>query len=66
MSEKDRIIEVILEIEVAMFLTVNPEPTSSCQEYPESFNLHRRAQFSAGLRDAGKLPRGPPRGPGDR
>lgn len=46
MNEKDRIIELILEIELAMFLTVNPEPTSSCQEYPESFNLHRRAQFT--------------------
>lgn len=45
MSEKDRIIEAILEIELAMFLTVNPQPTSSCQEYPESFKLHRRAQF---------------------
>jgi hypothetical protein len=29
-----------------MFLTVNPQPTSSCQQYPESFKLHRRAQFS--------------------
>jgi hypothetical protein len=46
MSEKDRIIDAILEIELAMFLTVNPQPTSSCQEYPESFKLHRRAQFA--------------------
>lgn len=45
MSEKDRIIDAILEIELVMFLTVNPQPTSSCQEYPESFKLHRRAQF---------------------
>ena len=45
MSEKDRIIEAILEIELEMFLTVNPQQTSSCQEYPESFKLHRRAQF---------------------
>jgi hypothetical protein len=45
MSEKDRIIEAILEIELQMFLTVNPLQTSSCQEYPESFKLHRHAQF---------------------
>lgn len=46
MSEKDRIVEAILKIELAMFLTVNPQQTSGCQEYPESFKLHRRAQFS--------------------
>lgn len=45
MNEKDRIIDAILEIELQMFLTVNPQPTSSCQGYPESFKLHRRAQF---------------------
>jgi hypothetical protein len=46
MTEKDRIINAILEIELEMFLTVNPTPTNSCQEYPESFKLHRRAQFA--------------------
>ncbi len=46
MSEKERIIDAILEIELAMFLTVNPQQTNSCQEYPESFKLHRRAQFA--------------------
>lgn len=45
MTEKDRIIEAILEIEFRMFLTVNPMQTSGCQEHPESFKLHRRAQF---------------------
>ena len=66
MNEKDRIIELILEIELDMFLTVNPEPTSSCQEYPESFNLHRRAQFTPwSLVTLEKLPRGPPRGSGN-
>jgi hypothetical protein len=45
MTEKDRIIDAILEIELQMFLTVNPLQTSGCQEYPESFKLHRRAQF---------------------
>ena len=46
MSEEERIIEAIVAIELAMFLTVNPCQTSGCQEYPESFKLHRRAQFS--------------------
>lgn len=46
MTEKDRIIEAILEIELQMFLTVNPERTSGCQKHPESFKLHRRAQFA--------------------
>ena len=45
MSEKDHMIDAILEIELRMFLTVNPLQTSGCQEYPESFKLHRRAQF---------------------
>jgi hypothetical protein len=46
MTEKDKIIDAILEIELRMFLTVNPVQTSGCQEYPESFKLHRRAQFA--------------------
>jgi hypothetical protein len=46
MIEKERVIDAILEIELAMFLTVNPQKTSSCQESPESFRLHRSAQFS--------------------
>ena len=46
MIEKERVIDAIVEIEMVMFLTVNSQKTSSCQEYPESFRLHRRAQFS--------------------
>jgi hypothetical protein len=46
MAEKDNIIDAILEIELQMFLTVNPQQTSGCQEHPESFKLHRRAQFA--------------------
>ncbi len=45
MTEKDKLIDAILEIELRMFLTANPMQTSGCQEYPESFKLHRRAQF---------------------
>ena len=46
MNERERIIEAILEIELAMFLTVNPQKTSCCQEDQEGFSLHRRAQFA--------------------
>jgi hypothetical protein len=46
MMEKNRTIEKILDIELAMFLSVNSEQTSGCQDHPESFKLHRRAQFS--------------------
>jgi hypothetical protein len=46
MMEKDRTIAKILDIELAMFLSVNSEQTSGCQNHPESFKLHRRAQFS--------------------
>lgn len=47
MSEKERLIEAILKIELRMFLTVNPVRTSACQEDPDGFRLHRRAQFLA-------------------
>lgn len=46
MEKRDHIIEAILEIELAMFLTVNSRKTSGCQDYPEEFKLHRRAQFA--------------------
>ena len=40
------IIERILARELKMFLSVPSVRKSSCQDYPESFKLHRRAQFS--------------------
>lgn len=46
MNKRDHVIETILAIELEMFLTVNSRKTSGCQEYPESFKLHRRAQFA--------------------
>jgi hypothetical protein len=46
MMDKNRTIEEILDIELAMFLSVNSEQTSGCQDHPESFKLHRRVQFS--------------------
>ena len=45
MDIKDKLISNILDIEVNMFLTVTTKQKSSCQNYPESFKIHRRAQF---------------------
>jgi hypothetical protein len=47
MADKQSVIKEILEIELEMFLTVRTEQRSSCQDYPESFKLHRRVQFTA-------------------
>ena len=40
------ILEKIIELELEMFLAVPADGTYSCQEDPEGFRLHRRAQFS--------------------
>jgi hypothetical protein len=48
---KNDIIENILAIELEMFLSVPSAQKSTCQEHPESFKLHRRAQFSAWSRN---------------
>jgi hypothetical protein len=45
------IIEKILASELKMFLSVPSARKSSCQDYPESFKLHRRAQFSCWSRE---------------
>jgi len=47
MEEKNVIIEQILELELDMFLTVPTDHRYTCQEDPESFRVHRRAQFAA-------------------
>ena len=47
MTERDQTVAQILEIELEMFLAVNGEDNSSCQEHPDAFKLHRRAQFAA-------------------
>lgn len=39
-------LEKIIELELEMFLAVPADGTYSCQEDPEGFRLHRRAQFS--------------------
>ncbi len=46
MNDRERFIEEILKIELAMFLTINSHKPSSRQEYPEYFKLHRCAQFA--------------------
>jgi len=47
MERKREITEQILEVELAMFISVPTAHRYSCQEDPESFKLHRRAQFAA-------------------
>lgn len=44
---KPGLIESILELELAMFLSVPTAQKYTCQEHPDAFRLHRRAQFSA-------------------
>jgi hypothetical protein len=51
MSQKEVLISKILDLELEMFLTVPTEQKASCQEYPDSFRLHRRAQFSVWSED---------------
>jgi hypothetical protein len=46
MSEKDKFIENILQIELEMFLNVRSRYPVSCQENPDAFRFHRGAQFS--------------------
>ena len=47
MTERNETVAQILEIELEMFLAVNGEDNTSCQEHPDAFKLHRRAQFAA-------------------
>jgi hypothetical protein len=44
--EKKDFIEEIISRELTMFLSVPSAHKSPCQEHPEGFELHRRAQFS--------------------
>jgi hypothetical protein len=46
MENKNKLIEQILDLELEMFLTVSSRQRAACQEQPESFRLHRGAQFS--------------------
>jgi hypothetical protein len=46
------ILTKIIELELEMFLAVPADGTYSCQQDPEGFRLHRRAQFSIWSEDA--------------
>ena len=46
MGEKQKLIFQILDIELEMFLSVPSQTKSGCQDHPDSFRLHREAQFS--------------------
>lgn len=45
MSEKTGFVDEILERELKMFLTVPTRQKASCQENPDGFRTHRKAQF---------------------
>ncbi len=45
-GEKLEIIDEIIQRELVMFLSVSSVAQSPCQQHPEQFELHRRAQFS--------------------
>jgi len=46
MSEKENLIDNILELELDMFLKVRSRYPVSCQQNPGAFRFHRGAQFS--------------------
>jgi hypothetical protein len=46
-----RIIEEILDLELEMFLAVPAEGNPTCREAPDSFRIHRGAQFSVWSED---------------
>jgi hypothetical protein len=46
MADNTKHNEQILELELQMFLTVPADGDYSCRHHPESFRLHRKAQFS--------------------
>jgi hypothetical protein len=47
MTERGETLDHILELELEMFLAVNGDEQASCQQRPDSFDTHRRAQFAA-------------------
>ena len=51
MTEKEHLIEKILELELNMFLNVPSRFPASCQENPDAFRLYRRVQFSVWSED---------------
>jgi hypothetical protein len=46
MAAREKLIAKIVELELEMFLAVPADAIYSCQQDPDGFGLHRRAQFS--------------------
>jgi hypothetical protein len=46
MAAREKLIAKIVELELEMFLAVPADGIYNCQQDPEGFGLHRRAQFS--------------------
>ena len=46
MAAKEELIDRIIKMELEMFLSVPADGIYGCQQNPEGFGLHRRAQFS--------------------
>ena len=46
MAAREKLIAKTVELELEMFLAVPADGTYSCQQEPDGFGLHRRAQFS--------------------
>jgi len=46
MAAREKLIAKIVELELEMFLAVPADGIYSCQQDPDGFGLHRRAQFS--------------------
>lgn len=51
MDDRVRLIDRIVEIELEMFLSVPADGDYSCRRHPDSFRLHRKAQFSIWSQD---------------
>jgi len=50
-NEERELLDKIVEHELDMFLSVPADGEYSCRQHPESFRLHRRAQFSVWSRE---------------
>ena len=46
MTDREKLIQQIVESELGMFLSVPADGEYSCRQQPDNFRLHRRVQFS--------------------
>lgn len=46
MADREKLMDRIVESELRMFLSVPADGDYRCRQYPDSFRLHRKAQFS--------------------